>query len=243
MKSFKARGIVLKETFSGESDKYVVLLLKGLGKLSVSAKGARKPNSKFLAGTQPFTYSDFVIYDGGRFYTMSQIDIIESFYGLRSDFDKLCYANYFLELCDKILLANEECDDILILLLKTLSLVSKDKVAPELAARVFEFKFLQLNGYGPETDACSECGGELVPPIFFHADGCICHQCNFAFPGAIPISPSTAQAIGYILNAAPERLFSFSAGAQTLTQLKQASKIFIDSHLNITIKSRELIDL
>ena len=155
MKTFKARGIVLRENPVGETDKYVDLLLKGIGKLSVSARGARKPGSKFLAGTQPFTYSDFVIYDSGKFNTMSQIDIIEGFYGLRNDYDKLCTGNYFLELCNKVIIPGEECDDLLLLLLKTLSALARDKVTPNIAARVFEVKFLQFNGYSPELEDCN----------------------------------------------------------------------------------------
>ena len=36
------RGIVIKETFSGDSDKYIIIFAKDIGKVSVFAKGARK---------------------------------------------------------------------------------------------------------------------------------------------------------------------------------------------------------
>jgi len=241
MKSFKARGIVLRESPVGESDKYVGLLLKGIGKLSVSARGARKPSSKFLAGTQPFTYADFVIYDGGNFYTMSQIDIIECFYGLRNDYDKLCYGNYFLELCDKVIIQGEECDDLLLLLLKTLSALSKDNATFELAARVFELKFLQFNGYSPELEICSICGANFKDRIFFYSDGCICHVCSKNYPSAFPTTPGLLQALGYIANANHTNLFSFEAGRGTLDALKQASELIFNHHINVRIKSRELL--
>jgi DNA repair protein RecO len=42
------RGVVIKENFSGDSDKYIVIFAKNIGKISVFAKGARKLKSKFL---------------------------------------------------------------------------------------------------------------------------------------------------------------------------------------------------
>ena len=198
MKSFKARGIVLKQTPVGESDMYVDLLLKDIGKLSVSARGARKLISKFLAGTQQFTYADFVIYNGGRFNCMSQIDVIEGFYGLRNDYDKFCYGSYFLELCNKAIIPGEECDDVLKLLLKTLSVVSNGKVCPELAARVFELKFLQLNGYFPEYKTCSVCGELLQDSVHFCSNGCVCSECSGRLPKAFPVTQGLIQALNYI---------------------------------------------
>jgi DNA repair protein RecO (recombination protein O) len=241
MESFKARGIVLRERASGESDKYVVLLLKGIGKLTVLAKGARKPRSKFLAGTQPFTYADFVIYDGGKFNAMSQIDIIESFYGLRDDYDKLCYANYFLELYDKVLIPGEECDDLLLLLLKALSVLAKDKVPLELAVCAFDLKFLQFSGYGPELDRCSECGASLENVVMFHANGCVCHVCGDDLSNAFVASPGFIKALKYIADANHSNIFSFETGQSTLDKLKQASEIIFSSHVNVRVKSLELI--
>ena len=61
------RGIVIKETFSGDSDKYIIIFAKDIGKVSVFAKGARKLKSKFLAGTALFTYGDFIVKESREF--------------------------------------------------------------------------------------------------------------------------------------------------------------------------------
>ena len=239
MKSFKARGIVLRERPVGESDKYVDLMLEDIGKLSVSARGARKQTSKFLAGTEQFTYADFVIYNGRKFYTMSQIDIIESFYGLRSDYDKFCYGSYFLEICDKAIIPGDECDDVLKLLLKTLSVLSNGKVQAELAARVFEIKFLHLSGYTPELKNCSVCGESLWSNIFFYSDGCVCRECSRNLQNTFPVTRGLIEALSYIENADNTNMFSFKAGRGTLDGLKRAFEIIFNSHINVMIKSRE----
>ena len=91
------RGVVIKENFSGDSDKYIVIFAKNIGKISVFAKGARKLKSKFLAGTALFTYGDFIVKESRGKYYLDSVDIIENFYGLRNDIFTLAYGTYFLE--------------------------------------------------------------------------------------------------------------------------------------------------
>ena len=45
----KLRGIVIREQVKGESNKQIVLLAKGVGRVVLSARGARNAKSKLLA--------------------------------------------------------------------------------------------------------------------------------------------------------------------------------------------------
>ena len=47
----KLSGIVIREQVKGESNKQIVLLAKGVGRVVLSARGARKANSRLLAAT------------------------------------------------------------------------------------------------------------------------------------------------------------------------------------------------
>ena len=73
------RGIVIKETFSGDSDKYIIIFAKDIGKVSVFAKGARKLKSKFLAGTALFTYGDFIVKEVEVNTTLIQLILLRIF--------------------------------------------------------------------------------------------------------------------------------------------------------------------
>ena len=64
----KLSGSVIREQVKGESNKQIVVLAKGLGRVILSARGARKANSRLLAATQLFCYADFVVYEGKGFY-------------------------------------------------------------------------------------------------------------------------------------------------------------------------------
>ena len=48
----KIRGIVIGEAQRGESSKQITVLAKGVGKVRLSARGAKNAKSHLLAGTQ-----------------------------------------------------------------------------------------------------------------------------------------------------------------------------------------------
>ena len=144
------RGIVLKEMLKGETSKQIIVLAKGLGKVWITAKGARKQKSKLLAGTQLFCYCDFQVYESKKYYYVDQIDMIESFFDLRLDIDKLSQAFYIVDLVEKTAFMGIEQDNILLLLLKTMQILSKGKCPPTLVSRIFEMKFLQTAGVMPD---------------------------------------------------------------------------------------------
>ncbi|MDR1531935.1 MAG: DNA repair protein RecO [Clostridiales bacterium] len=240
MSTVKVRGVVLRETPVGESDKLITLMTKERGKISVSARGARKTKSKYLAGTQLFTYSDFVLFDGKHFFSVTQIDIIENFYAVRCEYDKLCCGNLFVEMCDKLILENMPCEDVLFLLLKALQALAQGRMRAQLVSRAFEFKFMQLNGYAPELTRCSQCGGPL--PDYgpgFGRFGLLCEDCcpEEENPGVIRISVETVSVIRYILSTDTSDLFRFNVQGQTARELLAASVIFINAHVEQRIKS------
>ena len=67
----------------------------------LSARGARRVKSKLLAATQLFCYADFVVYEGKGFYSVTQAELQNSFYGLRLDMDKFSEAMYLAELTER----------------------------------------------------------------------------------------------------------------------------------------------
>ncbi len=242
MRTFKARGIVLKETFSGESNKTITLLLKERGKISVSARGARKQKSKFMAGTALFCYADFIIYEGNGFYSLTQCDLIESFYTLRNDIVKLSYASYLLELTDQTSPVGLNCDEILLLLLKSLTVMSKSSLTPPLIARIFEFRLLALSGFCPETSVCAYCGEAVTATLHFGSNGLLCQGCKRHESGVLAVSPTSIYTLHYIITTDFNSLFQFNVSAEILEELKKMSIRFMNEHLNVTLPTYSFIE-
>ena len=56
MANIKINGIVIAENNMGDYDKMLTVLTPNFGKISCVAKGARRPQSALLAGTQLFCF-------------------------------------------------------------------------------------------------------------------------------------------------------------------------------------------
>ena len=61
MGQLKTKGIVLVENNLGDYDKMLTILTPGMGKISCTAKGARRPKSLLMAGTQFLCFADYLI--------------------------------------------------------------------------------------------------------------------------------------------------------------------------------------
>ena len=88
----KTKGIVLAQNNMGDNDKMITILTPDIGKIGCAARGARRPKSTLMAGTQFLCFADFMIYKGVSSYSINSADPIEIFYNIRLDIEKLKYA-------------------------------------------------------------------------------------------------------------------------------------------------------
>ena len=121
----KCKALVLRSSQYGESSKMLTAVTDELGKISISAKGASKPQGPFLASAQDFCYSVMELSEGKNgIYTLCECELINSFYDLRENLDVL-FAAY--EIGKTVLTVSQEQNpdnDLLRLTLNTLYCLS-----------------------------------------------------------------------------------------------------------------------
>ena len=76
MGTIKTKGIIISENNLNDFDKILIILTPGMGKISCVAKGARRPRSLLLGGTQLLCFADYVLYKGSNLYRMNSCDNI-----------------------------------------------------------------------------------------------------------------------------------------------------------------------
>ena len=232
MSIVKTKGIIIAENNMGYFDKMLTMLTPGDGKISCVAKGARRPKSSLLAGTQFLCFGEYVMFKGQEHYTINSCDTIEVFYNLRIDLDKLQYAVNITKIILDVTNENENCYKILQLYLNTLYMLSETDKNPDFITSVFKIKLLCFLGFKPKIDKCNVCGSpENLNYFSIKDNGLKCIECYKPDKGAIKISDSTAIGLKYIILAPAKKLFSFELKNDSLKELQLISKIYLNEKL------------
>lgn len=231
-------GMVLSVLPIGEYDKRVVILTRERGKIHAFAKGARRPKSSLLAGSSPFSFGTFHLFEGRTSYNLESIEITNYFRNLSTDFEAAYYGMYFCELTDYYTKENLECINILKLLYKTLQVLENNKIPKELVRYIFEWKMLQLNGEAPNVFQCCFCGKEISAGSFsLKYPGVLCYDCTRQENGNLHLQESTLYTLQFIYATPVEKLYSFLVNEAVLRDLAWLSEHFFLPSLDRPMKS------
>ena len=148
----EAAGYVLRADPAGEYDKRLVILTKELGKITVFARGVRRPSSPHLAACEPFVYGVFSLYEGRDAYTLQGIRETVFHEEIRRLYPGVYYGFYFLDLLSFYGQENLEASAMVALLAATLRAMTKEVVPLPLIRRIFEGRLMFVNGDLAEPD-------------------------------------------------------------------------------------------
>lgn len=249
MKELKVRGLILREAPLGDKDKRLIMFTREMGKIPVLAKGALSPKSKWGASSQIFCYGDYVLSKGQTFYYIKEVQLIETFFEIRKNLERLAYSTLMLEVAETLCLDGLENQNLMRLLLRGLLAMSRAEEGKEcLVSDAFIWRALAENGFYPELASCRVCGKspEALPQsgnqrtkglqempaepeaVFdFSHGGIICKHC--AALGAegsgngVRLSAGALRALRYIVEAPEEKVFSFTAQEPVQKQLDEAA--------------------
>ena len=232
MATTKISGVVLKESNMGDFDKMLTILTPNFGKISCVAKGARRPRSALLAGSQIFCFGEYLMYKGTSTYHINSVEPIEVFYNIRTDLDKLKYAVHINKIVQEVTEENQNCFNIMQLLLNTLYVISETDKDLELVLSIFKLRLLSILGFRPNVNKCVNCGKEEELIYFSLKDnGVKCNICGKQDKSAVTISQSTYNAIKYTLTAPPKKLYSFNIKEESLEEFKLLTKLYFNEKL------------
>lgn len=180
-RNYRTGAVVLRTYKSGEADRIVVLMTEHHGKVRAVAKAARK-SKRTAALLDSLSHIDVQLYRGkGELDTVTQVQAIDTFSGIRSDLDRLTRAASFVEAVDHITPDRQPHDRLYRMLVGALRTV--DGPNQLLVPAGFFLKVLALEGLEPVLDRCVSCGAS-EPLVSFDPIQCgtRCSSCRSGIP-------------------------------------------------------------
>lgn len=233
----KTKGIVIGVANSADNDKILTILTPDLGKISVFCKGAKKTKGALLNSTEYLAFSEIIIYKSANDnYSINSAEVIEIFYNLRTDIEKLNYATTISKIIYDVTQENEPAVEILQLFLNTLYVLSETNKDMDLVLSIFELRLLALVGFLPNVARCVNCGAQMTENMkdFYFSikdDGVKCEICKRLDKGVLNLSKTTFSALIYVLSCESKKIFSFEIPQEAIEELKLLAQIYIAQKL------------
>ncbi len=179
----KAEAVVLKTLNHGDTSKIITLYSREVGRLKLIAKGVRSPKSKSMGLFQPTRHLQVIYYSkaNSELQLFKSGELVNGFFGLEEDFDRLTLAQVVVELLDRSVEDEETHPRLFQLLIDTLARLSDNAVSSAEAYWFFHTHLLRELGYRPNVGHCSICrdsfsNGGYLGTGSSHLECIKCHQ-------------------------------------------------------------------
>ena len=140
------------------------------GKISAVARRCKSAKSPLLTATELFCSGEYTLYHAHDRYTVVSCQVVDSFYPIREDYERLTHGMYLLDLCRACVQPEQENERLFLLLLKSLAHLAYGQASPQNITAVFLMGFSSLLGFRPRVARCVKCGKRVEAGI----------KCSFA---------------------------------------------------------------
>jgi DNA repair protein RecO (recombination protein O) len=202
----KDKGICIRTTDYSETSQILVFFTADTGKLSVIAKGAKRPKSSFGGPVELLTAGDMVfsVRDSDKLSTLTEFNPTFFSFAIRK---KLLALNCALFSAELLNLFTKDFDphrvvfDEALVFLQKLEQGSDNEALGRLI--LFEFVLLKETGSQPVCDRCINCkrkfDGSWEQCYFTaSANGFICRDCEAAFPDKRVVTIEAAKCLNQL---------------------------------------------
>ncbi|MBR3904204.1 MAG: DNA repair protein RecO [Clostridia bacterium] len=194
MPHITCQAIVLRHADYRDHDRMLTLFSPTLGRVEALCRGCKKIGSPLLACSEWFAFGEYVLYTGKGRMTVVSCNLTESFFPLRSDYDKLKYATYMLSVCEATVQPNEPAVHLFTLLARSLSRLCYQEKDPKAVTAAFLLHAAAISGYRPRLSHCVKCARRLEEKEIRHFDteegGLVCPECSEMMDRLMSLTPA-----------------------------------------------------
>jgi len=240
--TFETEALVLKQFDLGESDRLITLYTREKGKLKAVARGARKGNKSRSGLVLPFSYHNFILYQGKSLAKINHIESIAMNSKLREDLDYMAYASVVSEYIERAGLedeADQALFSLLVVILEKMAQADREELLFYLI--VFKAKLLLLLGVKPEIENCTVCGEKVdlngSTPLSVEEGGSICKNCFNNNTHHTLFSLNEMRALYKVTFAEISQLKAAQFSTNILEKINEVTEKFLIYHLDLKPKS------
>ncbi len=253
MQHISVTGLVVRSVNYGERDRILTVYTEEKGLITVMANGSRSLKSRAVVAAELFCYSRYLLSCQKGRYTLKEVELVESFFDLRTDVTKVALAGYVCEVLSHVGTENIGEKELLRLSLNTLYALAKDKAPIEQIKGAFEMRAAAILGFMPELSTCASCGEEGTDVMLDVMNGSVtCAKCRREAEEAFtaeeydpahatilcPLSENARTALFYVLRCPVERILGFRLeNTADMESFAKAAETYLLNHLETGFKT------
>lgn len=196
----KTEAVVLSKLNYGDTSLIVSLFTKEMGKISAIVKGGRNPKSKIALKADPLNLLEIVFYNkfNRDLQIVSSADIISHYPSIKSELEKLKYAQSVLEIVKYLTVEHEQNLRLFNGLVRIFTLLEESTGEQNLVFARFFLFFISELGYQIQFEKCVSCGttkfeGKAISYNF--ELGTLCNNCRKNYIESFEISPELLECL------------------------------------------------
>ncbi|WP_020008448.1 DNA repair protein RecO [Salinicoccus albus] len=242
---YQQKGVMIRQTNYSESSRIITVLTEEGSQIALMARGFNKTQSPFIVLKQGikevlFTYSRFK-----GMGTLNEVDVVQPFIKLNSNFDLYSHAAYAVEFIMKALDEAHSQESFYRLLIKSLELIESGS-QPSGAVAFCAIKMLPYYGAGMNVTECGICGSRdyrNFTHYSFKYHSVVCDQCLNDETGyrSVPIGSRVIYLSNYMKHVPVNKVESIHISEDNAKKLLKFVELIYDEYTGVYFKSRKLV--
>lgn len=231
--------IILHSRKFSETSKILTVYSLNYGKLSLLAKGARNPKSKFGATLEALNHSTLTIYKKSQrdLHLLSKAETTIPLRRLAEDYDRLTVGLAIAELVSVTQESEEVNIPIFRLLCSALELLNAASGNEYALLVAFQIRLAEIMGFAPNFSICFETGEMVIPSdtgefIFSITDGSVMVPEIGQYREGFRFEPQTLQELQRLAVCTLAETFTISLTEQQKSQIHDFFAQYFGFHLD-----------
>lgn len=237
-RSFRSsRAFLVRSSDIGETDRRLTFFTEAAGAVGVVAKAAHRSRKRFGGALQKYFLLDIVwSEEAGRVPILASASIVESFWNIMGNWERIRHADYLLELVSSLFPQPGPKPKAFAFLLSGIRALSSGE-PPLSIGRKAEAVFLASGGWGPDLSGCRRCGREGSRSFrFVVSEGKIsCEACAGA--GGEPLSLGAVRTWRALQASSPSTIGRIRIPETVLIELQYVMYRYLEWNIGRTFRS------